>query len=60
MVIMQQNTGRPVQFEVTEQTRRSIGTWVEAKELSFDDLLFPSRIKAGLAPDHAAVCEVGG
>jgi integrase len=47
VVIMQQKTGRPVQFEVTEQTRRSIAAWVESKHLGLDDWLFPSRIKSG-------------
>src|SRR5690349_16454001 len=47
VVILQQKTGRPVQFEVTEQARRSIATWVERKRLGFDDWLFPSRMKAG-------------
>ena len=46
-VFIQQKTGRPVQFEVTEQTRRSIAAWVEGKRLAFDDWLFPSRIKVG-------------
>jgi len=47
VVIVQQKTGRPVQFEVTEQTRRSIAAWVGSKRLGFDDWLFPSRIKVG-------------
>jgi integrase len=47
VVTVQQKTGRPVQFEVTEQTRRSIAAWVEGKRLGFDDWLFPSRVKAG-------------
>jgi integrase len=47
VVILQQKTGRPVQFEVTEQARRSIGHWIETKGLSAGDWLFPSRMKAG-------------
>src|SRR4028118_1398246 len=43
VVILQQKTGRPVQFEVTDQTRRSIAQWIEAKELSPEDWLFPRR-----------------
>lgn len=46
-VILQRKTGRPVQFEVTEQTRRSLACWVEAKGLEADDWLFPSRSKRG-------------
>jgi len=47
VVIVQRKTGRPVQFEVTEQARRSIAAWVERKGLSFDDWVFPSRMKPG-------------
>jgi integrase len=47
VVILQQKTGRPVQFEVTEQARRSISAWVEQKQLGNDDWLFPSRMKRG-------------
>lgn len=46
-LIVQQKTGRPVQFEVTEQACRSIAAWVEDKCLGPDDWLFPSRMKAG-------------
>jgi len=47
VVILQQKTGRPVQFEVTEQARRSIAAWVDSKQLGSDDWLFPSRMKPG-------------
>jgi integrase len=47
VVILQQKTGRPVQFEVTEQARRSLGAWVAAKQLGPEDWLFPSRKKKG-------------
>ena len=47
VVILQRKTGRPVQFEVTEQARRSIATWLEMKQLAIDDWLFPSRMKPG-------------
>jgi integrase len=47
VMILQQKTGRPVQFEVTEQARRSIAAWVERKGLRPDDWLFPSRMKQG-------------
>jgi hypothetical protein len=46
-MILQRKTGRPVQFEITEQTRRSIEAWIEAKTLSGGDWLFPSRSKKG-------------
>ncbi len=47
VMILQRKTGRPVQFEVTEQTRRSIAAWIEAKQLQLKDWLFPSRSKQG-------------
>ena len=47
VVILQKKTGRPVQFEVTEQARRSIAHWIEVRGLNSDDWLFPSRMKAG-------------
>src|SRR4029079_18815346 len=47
VMILQRKTGRPAQFEVTEQARRSISSWVERKRLNFDDWLFPSRMRPG-------------
>jgi site-specific recombinase XerD len=41
---MQQKTQRPVQFEITEQTRDSAETWIKVARLSPSDFLFPSRI----------------
>jgi hypothetical protein len=46
-MIIQRKTGRPVQFEVTEQTWRSNAAWLTYKRLAHDDWLFPSRSKAG-------------
>ena len=46
-IIPQRKTGRPVQFGLTEQTRRSAMEWIEAKGLKQDDWLFPSRSKRG-------------
>src|SRR4029453_5791702 len=47
VMILQQKTGRPVQFEVTEQARRSIAAWIGSKHLGLDDWLFPRRMKCG-------------
>jgi hypothetical protein len=33
-IVMQQKTQRPVQFGITEQTRKSLSTWMRAAELS--------------------------
>ena len=43
-VIVQQKTGRPVQFELTEQTRASVDAWIVQRELRSGDYLFPSRV----------------
>ncbi len=44
--IVQQKTGLPVQFEITEQTRRSVMAWILHVGLRPPDYLFPSRIAA--------------
>ncbi|WP_044044360.1 tyrosine-type recombinase/integrase [Caballeronia insecticola] len=43
---MQQKTHRPVQFEITEQTRQSVSAWISARGLKPADYLFPSRLHA--------------
>ena len=45
-IVMQQKTKRPVQFEITEQTRRSISEWITHSTLTASDFLFQSRIHA--------------
>jgi len=47
-IVMQQKTQRPVQFEITEQTRESLVTWIRYKQLRADDFIFSSRIHASL------------
>jgi integrase len=42
--VIQRKTGRPVQFEITEQTREAVGRWLEKKDLHKGETLFPSRI----------------
>lgn len=42
--IIQQKTGRPVQFEITEQTRRSLSNWLTRRRGEPDGWLFPSRM----------------
>jgi integrase len=43
-IIMLQKTHRPVQFEITEQTRNSLEAWISQAKLKSDQYLFPSRI----------------
>lgn len=44
--VMQQKTKRPVQFEVTEQTRQALAAWIKHAKLTGDDYLFPSRLRS--------------
>ncbi len=43
-MIMQQKTQRPVQFEITAQTREAIAVWIRLAGLVAHDFLFPSRL----------------
>lgn len=43
-MVMQQKTGQPVQFEITEQTRYVVSEWIRQANLCSSDYLFPSRI----------------
>jgi len=43
-IVIQQKTGLPVHFEITEPTRNSIYAWLEYAKLRSEDFLFPSRI----------------
>ena len=45
--VIQQKTGRPVQFEITETARRSISDWLKRRKGDSDGWLFPSRLHAG-------------
>ncbi len=42
--VIQQKTGRPVQFEMTGDVRASLLTWLERRGGKADDFAFPSRI----------------
>lgn len=44
--VMQQKTKRPMQFEITEQTRMSLTEWIALSRLTAGDFIFPSRIHA--------------
>jgi integrase len=43
---MQRKTQRPVQFELTDQTREAVTAWIAAARLRPDQHLFPSRVSA--------------
>jgi integrase len=44
--VIQKKTGRPVQFEITEQTRTAIGDWLTVLDARRGPYLFPSRFQA--------------
>ena len=47
--MIQQKTGRPVPFEITEPTREALAAWLAVRGQRADDWLFPSRSRQG---DH--------
>jgi site-specific recombinase XerC len=60
-IVMQQKT-RPVQFEITEPTRKSVFAWIRHAALKTEDYLFPSRLRLSRQYArivHAWVAEIG-
>lgn len=43
-IVMQQKTGRPVQFEITQLTRDALIAWIRDAELGQSSYLFSSRV----------------
>src|SRR3546814_15113282 len=43
-MVMQQKTGRPVQFELLPDARASLLAWLERRGGTVDDYVFPSRV----------------
>ncbi len=43
-IVIQQKTGRPVQFELLEPARSSILAWFEVRGGALEDFVFPSRV----------------
>src|ERR1700760_2042067 len=54
--VIQQKTGRPVPFEITQPTRESLQAWLERRGRRPDDWLFPSRSRRG---DHITTRQYG-
>jgi hypothetical protein len=44
--VIQKKMGRPVQFEITEQTRSAVGEWLSGLGARRGQYLFPSRFQA--------------
>lgn len=45
--MIQQKTGRPVPFEITDTTREALTAWLALRGRREDDWLFPSRSRSG-------------
>lgn len=43
-IVMQQKTGRPVQFKLLPDARASLLAWLERRGGTVDDYVFPSRV----------------
>ena len=54
--VIQQKTGRPVPFELTETTRETLAAWLKLRGLRAGDWLFPSRSRPG---DHLTTRQYG-
>lgn len=42
-MVIQQKTSHPVRFEITQQTREALASWIDSKHLAYDDYLLLSR-----------------
>ncbi|WP_343617279.1 tyrosine-type recombinase/integrase [Novosphingobium sp.] len=42
--VIQHKTGRPVQFEIMAEARKSLLAWLERRKGSLNDFVFPSRV----------------
>ena len=42
--VVQQKTGRPVQFEIMSEARKSLGAWLDRRKGAIRDFVFSSRI----------------
>jgi integrase len=59
--VIQQKTGRPVQFELTQPTREAVAAWMTEAHLRAEDFLFPSRVSTSphLGTRQYARIEIG-
>lgn len=47
-IVVQRKTQRPVQFELTEDTRNAVSAWIAKANLKLEQYLLPSRLKNSL------------
>ena len=55
-MVMQQKTHQPVQFEITEQARDAVSTWISKAQLKSDDYFIPQTDKTITAPFDSSIC----
>jgi hypothetical protein len=55
-MVVQQKTGRPVQFELMVDARASLLAWLEQRGGTVDDFAFPEQDQSFRPYEHAAVC----
>ncbi len=53
-MVMQQKTQRPVQFEITDQTRSALEAWIHRAQPRSEDYLFPSQLDTS---DHLSTLQ---
>jgi integrase len=53
--ITQQKTGRPVQFELSEQTREAVGAWIAEQSLSDESYLFQAECDKARTCRHVSM-----
>jgi hypothetical protein len=58
-IVVQQKTGRPVQFELTADVRASLLVWLERRGGSVADHAFPSRVDHSRHMSNEAVRATG-
>ena len=47
-MVIQQKTRQPVQFEITEPSRKALAEWIKQASLKSVDYLFPSRLNPSM------------
>jgi integrase len=58
-IVIQKKTGRPVQFEITEQTRDTVARWIDTAGLRHGGFLFPSHFLCRAPDSYSPVCQTG-
>lgn len=46
-IVLQRKTGRPVKFELTDQTRQAVDSYLKTRSKCMSSFLFPSRKRSG-------------